>query len=307
MRLPQLKNDQDVHTGDLTSSCMRRTALRWQQKFVPSCPTAMLRGSIFGKATELVLMDGVALDECVGEALTEVRLTLANEGRQLTEGAEKALPEMLEHVSQAMARWDEVMRHLGDGEKPIVIGCELPIRGEVECDGIAQPVASHIDILLRQRKTGRFVVVDTKWRDDAPTQAYLARNMQFGLYWLLAKSGRILFPGGKWYSLSADAALAWVHGPYLRPAGRATTFTDTETGEVIPLAKGDCRPIAKAVRWVPYRREHAESVREELRLRIRMMRAGMFPTNPDPVGCHTCESEQFCDRWDTAALSASQS
>lgn len=300
MRLTVLSPDRDVHTGDLTAKCMRCTLHRWNGEQSPEIPQATLRGLVFARSTELILCDDVPHDVAAGEALTDVRLKCESDGQRLSEGAERAIPEIVAHVGQALARWDECMKHLGGGEYPTVVGCELPIRFEIEVDGVAQPIASHIDILLRQKRTGRYVVADTKWREDAPTHAYLTRNLQLAVYWLGCRRGQVQYPNGQWYR-PGDAMLAWVHASYLRPVLRATSWVDHETGELVELKKGDARPMDKVVRWVNHARTAESRVEREIADRIRMMRAGHFPTNADPVGCHLCPAEQWCDRFDLAA------
>ncbi len=300
MRLTVLTPDRDVHTGDLTASCMRAVRHRWNGESSTEIAQATLRGLLFARATELILCDDVPAETAATEALTDVRMTCERDGQTISEGATRAIPEILEHVGQALARWDDCMVHLGGGERPIVIGCELPIRFEIDVDGVVQPIASHIDILLRQPRTGTYVIADTKWREEAPTQAYLTRNLQFATYWLGSQLGSIRFPNGHWYSVG-EAKLAWVHASYLRPVGRAVSWVDHETGEKHELKKGDARPMDKVVRWVPHSRMAKGRAEAEIADRVRMMRAGFFPTNPDPVGCHLCPCEQWCDRFDISA------
>lgn len=297
MRLTVLPTDRDVHTGDLTAKCMRETLHRWNDEFEPTVPTAMLRGLCFGKATELWWDDDEPLDTVAQLALDVTIANLKVEGRVLTEGAEKACGEIVEHVHQAMQLWPKCLEHVGGGSMPTIVGMEIPVRMSIEVDGIPQPIASHVDLLLRDSKGG-YIIADTKWREDAPTSDYLARNLQFSTYWLCGKHASFRYPNGKWYELGCDARLCWIHASYLRPCGRAQTWVDKATGEIFNFKKGDVRPMEKVVRWVGYANAARQVATDEIANRIRMMRQGHFPTNPDPLGCALCPSQQWCHRFD---------
>ena len=56
------------------------------------------------------------------------------------------------------------------------------------------------------------------------------------------------------------------------------------------FAKGDLRPTRQVVRKVEYVPAQADTLKEELRTRVRMVRAGVWPMNPDPVGCGLCQT-----------------
>ena len=78
----------------------------------------------------------------------------------------------------------------------------------------------------------------------------------------------------------------------------AQTWVDKATGEIFNFKKGDVRPMEKVVRWVGYANAARQVATDEIANRIRMMRQGHFPTNPDPLGCALCPSQQWCHRFD---------
>lgn len=296
----------EIHSSDLTASCMRFVQLRLQGRTRPAATTALLKGLVAGETVRLLherhLIHAVdaqppaLFTPLVAEALAGVRKTLAEENRTVTEGAENAVPEMIAEIGEIASRYWEMLRHKFVGGE--FLGCEVPVRWKYAPR--MPEFASHVDLLFRDR-AGRLTFVDWKMRQDAPTWHYLTRNMQFGCYHAACLEGRFLLSDGlsqEWRSFGEPAVGVWCHLPHLLPFGRKTVAED-DRGMQREFAKGDARPIRMAWRMVEYGPTAADDVRDELLMRVRMMRRDVFPTNPDPVGCSLCEAESFCKRFDS--------
>jgi hypothetical protein len=89
-----------------------------------------------------------------------------------------------------------------------------------------------------------------------------------------------------WERLESDAVVEWCHVRNLKPYKRAGKG----------YVAGDVRPIENILHPIEF--EHTQLVKDELALRVRMIRAGMFPTNPDPVGCMLCSCKGACPQFD---------
>jgi hypothetical protein len=207
----------------------------------------------------------------------------------LTDEARLGTDSIIGDIAIACGRIHEVMSHVGGD----LVGLELPCRMTLVLDGVPINFASHIDALVRH--SWGYSILDWKWRMDSPTQAGLDRDLQLGMYRLMADRGHFLIGGG-WRVLEGRARVGIVHLPYLRPVGRKTSWVDPETGEQIELLKGDARPIERAVRWANHR--HLVAIVSAFEERVRMIRAGLFPAMPSMVECMTCESEAWCSRFD---------
>ena len=216
-------------------------------------------------------------------------LRAGTENRPLT-------PSVLESRTQIWAEVVEIALQYGARVATIIdklIGVEVPIRMTLaDQNGEAIDFASHLDLIGRN-KAGQLVVWDWKWRDEDPSYDYLVRNLQLGLYWLAVRRGEILIDG-EWVAMDEAPEVSWVHLPNLKVYSRKTKRRGPD-GEDIEFAAGDLRPMETIVKHAPFRSESA--IRDEVALRVSMMRAGLYPTNPQPDGCRFCESRQFCTRF----------
>lgn len=188
-----------------------------------------------------------------------------------------------------------------------LVGCEVPVR--MEAAGIR--FASHVDLCFVDTRgamhgtKGAFCIWDYKFREDAPTRAFLARNLQFGLYWLAARRGEFLLSEDMqhWATPAKDTPCetAWIHLPYLKPFGRATTYKDDDGREVM-ARKGDMRPDRMIVRECGFRDCNADAVLHDIMQHVELIRSGIDLAIPDELGCHLCECEPWCRRHDDATL-----
>lgn len=271
-----------VHSSDLTAPCPRAVQLRLEGKAVGEYTTALFRGQLAHAALEIVHQEG--LTECddaipqtvCNEATEKVLATSEAENRPITEAVARELGAIQDEVVKVLELY--VKRFADYFAQCKVIGTELPVswRGE----GIE--FASHIDLLFRE-PNGELYVWDWKWRDESPMYGYLSRNMQFAMYALCCRDGRVQI-GGEWIALRQWPVVAWVHLPNLRPY--------TRSGE--GYARGDERPLDRIVREVRYGDASRTTIMRELKLRQAMMSAGLFPAIPDPLGCHLCECQAHC-------------
>ena len=149
----------------------------------------------------------------------------------------------------------------------------------------------------------RLIVIDWKWRIEAPTRAYLARNYQFYLYWLCCLKGKILacpWVDG-WLEYGESPQMLWCHLPYLKPFKRKTTIK-SEDGDDTVYTKGDERPIQNILRPVNYKQACANQMLDDLTERVNALRSGFYPKSADPIGCQICDAREFCTRGDTTEL-----
>lgn len=298
----------EIHTGMLTDHCPRRVQLRIEGKARNEAPTALYRGVLIGEVLRDIHQasawnaDEIEVKAVLKVAEERVRKQLAEENRILTDSVEQNAAEIN----------DEIVRHVlwyvgRFGQRFAVstlIGCELPCRmkiGKVK-------FASHIDLMFRDDtgiwgNKGGIVIWDWKMRQEAPTRAYLSRNLQLGLYWLMAQEGQICVSPefDLWETFGEVGQVAWCHLPYLKPFGRATVVKDDD-GVEREYAKGDTRPDKAIVRECGFRDGRQDQLKKEILMRVEIMRRGLDIAVPDPSGCHLCECEPWCNRFDTAEI-----
>lgn len=270
----------DIHSSDLTASCLRAVKLRHEGKIAPEYTTALYRGQLAGEVLRLVHERGLwgnTLLTAVNEAHLAVVKTAYLEGRLLTEAVTKNGTDIQAEVLRVCELYQT--RFADYFSRCKLIGCELPIRAEID----GRNFASHLDLLFRDPE-GALCVWDWKWRADSPMFAYLARNLQFGMYALSVRHGSAMLADDEWVDFGEWPRLAWLHLPYLLPYGKAT-------GDA---KKGDLRPLEQIVRWLPSCELWESNIRAEFNLRASMMEQDFWPTNPDPIGCGLCESQAFC-------------
>lgn len=280
---------QEVHSSDLTASCLRARLLAHEGKRDATIGTALYRGQLWHAARRAVI-DRKTSSNPFHTALV---LSVAREevrkeaGDALTDA--KGLDEADAEVEKWLAEYiDRVVPTLGK-----IIGQEVPIRFTLNVDGEPQEFASHLDLVFE--RDGVIHVYDDKTGEDAPTRAYLERNYQFAMYAYGIRHGMVETDIG-WLALAQWPTVSWVHVRHLKTYSRKTSTTDQETGEVYEYGKGDRRPLEKIVIPVAYTDADEGPIVEALSERVRMMRAGFWPANPSEVGCHLCECRRACAR-----------
>ena len=302
----------EIHSSELTSHCLRQVYHRLNSEVQGVATTALYRGLVAGRACELLHQQGFHSDpsEIVVSAASDVQKTLAEENRMLSEAVENNRLDILAEVTNIVNLYVE--RFGPKFERCHLIGTEVPARlsiGEGEVDPQTMYFASHLDLVIRDKENvfgyghDRIIVFDWKWREDQPSHQYLARYMQFALYYLMVKNGSLKCgpEGFEWISFEEAPVLVWFHLPSLKPYARRTTaFNDA--GEEQEFVKGDFRPLRSILHRVEYDANQDIRIIEELRMRATMIENDVFPLNPDPVSCRICEAEAFCTRFDTAHL-----
>lgn len=268
----------DIHSSDLTAACLRAVQLRHEGKIVAEYTSALYRGQLAGEVLRRVHEGRWAgdLSTAILDAHKAVEANAKAENRPITQAVEKNRTDTWAEVQKAVEFYRERFREYFARCK--FIGCELPIRAEID----GRQFASHLDLLFRDPE-GQLCVWDWKWRQDSPTFAYLARNLQLAMYTLSVRHGAVMLDDD-WIEFGEWPRIAWVHLPNLMPYGRSG-----EWGK-----KGEHRPEEKIVRWLPAHSQWESKIRAEFALRGRMMEEDLWPTNPDPVGCELCESRMYC-------------
>lgn len=282
----QLLNE--VHTSDLVSPCMKRVQLRHEGKVLGQCPGAMYRGILFHEAARHFHTTGEIPD--MGEIDSLVRKTLASERRMLTDSAAtnsadtcKEVADLIDLYSKRFAGWFGASK---------VIGTEVPIRCSVDVDGEPIAFASHLDLLYRDPH-GNLCADDYKTGDTEYEDEHAHRSLQAGMYYHALLHGEV-FVGGEWVAFNEEAHVCFVTVDNLWPYARKTKAKD-DTGQDKEFVKGDNRPLSSIRRDVMV--TNAEAILDEFTTRVRMFRAGLFPTNPNSVACRICESAKWCPSW----------
>lgn len=287
----------EIHTSDLTARCLKTVELRHVGKIKAEATTALYRGLLFGECCRLIhdrgQWENPALPGVMLDAAKAVANQLRDERRPFSDSVNKSTPILQAEVLRLVEFYAN--RQRGHFANTRLIGCELPIRLTLDIDGEEQEFASHLDLLYR--KDNRLIVRDWKLREDAPTSNYLGRHMQMGIYWLSVKYGKVMV-GDEWIAFDEFPMVEWFDAERLSVYKRATTILDQETGEEVKVPAGTARPIEKIVLPVVFQPEQEAALLSEITTRVRMFRAGLYPTNPDPIGCHLCESNRWCPRFD---------
>lgn len=276
----------ELHTSDLTAACLRAVQLRHEGKVIASGTEALVKGSLFGACAQVVHERGKwAMSDAPGivvETAPKVRVSLAEENRPVSEAVAANWTDILAEVERHVAQY--IGRFAGYFASCKLIGCEVPIRATWDVDGEPVDFASHLDLFFRDT-VGDLWVWDWKFRKEGPTPQYLARNMQFGGYSRAVETGEVLIDG-EWVGFGTRPRLAWIHAPSLLPYGRGGTAGERS------WKKGEARPLDTIVRAMEY--TNAPAFDAEFATRVRLMRANLWPTNPDPIGCKVCESKHEC-------------
>lgn len=278
----------EVHTSDLVCPCHKRVQLRHEGKVLGVCPGAMYRGILFHEAARHFHTTGEI--PAMEEIDTLVRKTLAGERRQLTESAAKNSADTMKEVAELIDLYSKRFADWFGASK--IIGCEVPIRCTVDVDGEPMGFASHLDLLYRDPHgilcTDDYKTGDTEYEDE-----HAHRSLQAGMYYHALLHGAVCV-GGEWLALNEEAHVCFVTVDNLWPYSRKTTAKD-DTGQDREFVKGDLRPLSSIRRDVMVTNPGA--IIDEFSTRVRMFRAGLFPTNPSSVACRVCESAKWCPSW----------
>jgi len=284
---------QEAHSSDLTANCLRSVLLRHLGKVVGTMPGALYRGLLAGEALS-ILHNRKSFDDIsstMQEAIDKVTRQSVDERRPITQAVKDSIGEIHAEIAECLGHYRDRLWPTFAG--CTLIGTEVPVRITLDVDGEPQEFASHVDLLFRD-STGQIHLWDWKWRENTSAPySYLSRNLQLALYFLIVAEGEIGFDGGEyWDSLGEMAEVVWLDLPNLWPYSRKTTGKDDNGTEVV-FVKGDHRPLSKIVRRVNFQPEHLDTIKRELELRVRMMRAGHYPTSPSE-SCEFCDSQSFC-------------
>lgn len=295
----------EIHTSDLTASCMKFVELRLKGKVRSAAPSAMFRGMVAGEAMRILHerhLHGNGVDPgmftpIAVESADSVRSTLDSEGRILTDAVVAAMADVIKDTADLAERY--YARFKDRFARCQLLGCEVPVRWKFAPR--MPEFASHIDLLFRD-ETGQLVFLDWKLRETAPTWHYLTRNLQFGCYYASCIEGRMLLSDGlssDWKMIGERPRGVWLHLWHLLPFGRKTVCED-DRGFEREFARGDERPTRMSWREVEFASDicTVEEIRRQLIERCKMYKADVFPANPDPVACSLCEAESFCPRFD---------
>jgi hypothetical protein len=293
----------EIHSSELTSSCMRKTYHRLRGEITGETTTALYRGLVAGRVMELMHECRFQTDpsELTVEAAADVQKTLLEENRVLSESVENNRGDILGEITEVAHLYIDRLGSTFNQAK--LIGCELPCRVTLPFGEFA----SHMDLVIRDTNNAfgfgedRLIVFDWKWREEIPSPQYLARNMQFALYYLMAKRGAIRMTKNlndlDWIEFGEEAVLGWIHLPNFRPYKRRT-ITKDDQGEEKEYVKGDLRPNRAIFKFVVYEHSQEKQIVEELAMRKKMLENDLFPLNPEPVSCRICDAEAFCNRFD---------
>lgn len=280
----------EVHTSELVSPCKRAAYLRINGQDQRWAETALVRGLAAHAALEIMCNDPDGSHD---------PWTTANAGYDAT--AEKLNDEGRTMTAAPIANRDKICMEIADMLEAYsrrlmpmmesVVGVELPVSMLIEVDGETVRFASHIDLIYvgASPLTGEraLCVYDWKWRQDEPSSAYLARNLQIGMYWHAVRAGGVMDHDG-WPIEMPDLPieLFWIHLPNLAP------YKVTRKGL---YEKGDDRPLER----VAFRAtmNHEANLMAEFSDQVRMMRAGFWPANPEPTRCRICLSSHACRAW----------
>lgn len=287
-----IETDNATHTSDLTAACLKSVELRLRGERIQKMTTALYAGNLFHAAVRLWHEDPMLeIPVCVMTAAKMVEEQSRSEGRPLTDAVIADRPEHSGKCEQWLRTYAAAFSAMFPKS---VVWCEVPVRITLTIDGIDEDFASHLDgLVVPIDSPTDMTIIDWKTGEDSPTYEYLSRNLQLGLYWLMVRKGRVMMDG-KWCRPISNPRVAWIHARNLQPYGKRGEYVGPG-GEVIQYKKGDLRPLHKIIQFVNF--DNEDALLAELTTRVRMKRAGLYPTNPDPAGCFVCESNQYCPKF----------
>ena len=288
-----------IHTSELMTSCPRQAQLRIEGKEHRTATTALVRGLVAHGALEHITLEPeMTTDSAVELAWDQTARKLLDEGRTMTAAVVAAEDELRLEIEAVCDQYRAYMA----SRCHKVIGCEVPVSLDIDIDGEPIRFESHVDKVYHGADplTGEeaVVLIDWKYHQTVPTSAYLARHLQIGLYQYAILNGGLQVDGWPWRMPDGVPLVAyWVHLPSLRPYSRKTTVH--EDGEPVVYQKGDRRPASRI--FYAATLNEPERLLNDLSIRVRMYRAGLYPAMPDPTGCHLCQSSYACDAWSAFA------
>lgn len=296
--MSQVQTEIEIHTSDLTASCLRSVQLKHQGKIVGSYTTALYRGQLAGHVCAWIHQhnawtpDGVV--DAINASVPVVAQLATDERRPISDAVKANMPEIHEEVAKHIGHYvDRLKDYFSKCE---LIGCELPVRMTLDLPG-AGPTnfASHLDLLFRDSH-GQLQCWDWKWQDESPTMQYLGRNLQFVTYYLMLVHGEVLLDSdlGMWQQFGEFPAMAWVDLAGFKSYSRRTEGKDRLTGEVVVYAKGDNRPLDNIVRRWTFSPDREADMLKELSLRAVMMQHDIWPMSAEKIACFVCDSQRFC-------------
>ena len=282
-----------LHTSDITDDCLHRVRLRHEGKADPEIGTALFRGDFAHEALGLLHKMPVsswcpaAVQKVCRESIGLTDKKVESEGRVVSKAARDGAAAMYGEIEHLLKSY---IARIGPELKGCkIIAVEAPIEVTIDVDDEPAYFRSHLDLIFRDER-GTLHVWDWKSGTDAPSFDFLARNHQLALYWLAAVQGEIRTGPGEWLRFNEAPTVAWIHLNHLKPFGRKTKLI--EDGVEVEYVKGDTRPINKIVRQVEYR--NIDLIIDALIERVRMVRHGFFPKNPEQVRCCLCECRHSC-------------
>jgi hypothetical protein len=277
-----------------------RVQLRREGKIDGQYTTALYRGQLADAA--LCLLHHRSPDNwqsdvsgCVEAAEIEVMQQADAEGRPLTSSVQENVESIREEVEKhVLAYAEKQAEHFANCS---LVGTQVPMNLVLDLH-VGKPVefASHIDLLYRD-PWGNLVIRDWKWRQEAPTMAYLGRNFQFALYWLACAYGEVLLDQGgvaeRWDTLGEFAECEWCDLARFKPYTRKTKVTLPD-GTESEYQKGDMRPLPQLIKRWTFEPDQEAHVKRMLAHKVTAIQSGLKIMNPGPMECHLCECSRYC-------------
>jgi len=287
----------EFHSTDVVTPCARQLYHRHRGEVEASMSTALFRGLMAHEVMEEVHMGNWNMEQMpsmIERAKTRTIAKAKDENRPLTDSVIENMQDITDDVSTVCSHY--IHRQKDYFAQCKVIGVELPVRWTLQIEGL-EPIefASHIDLLYRN-PADEICVRDFKYQDESPTMAYLGRNLQFALYHFVIWEGIVKVHDGDdgWVSFGEQPWMEVADLKNFKSYSRKTTVTDFESGQKIEYSKGDERPLANIIKTWRYSCDRDNDMKRELSIRPTLMRAGLWPTVPDKLGCHLCESKKWC-------------
>lgn len=287
---------EDIHTSDLTANCLRAVQLRLDGKILGETGQALFKGNLAHEALGTLHKTG-AWDKAKDVVRSLVDAVLGRAKREGYPPSQSVRDNASNYADEVCVIVENYARRVAPIiERERLIGVELPVRMTATLAGREVSFASHLDLTTICTETDSLVIRDWKLWDDSPTPAYLNRNLQMALYWLMGKYGEVCVDESvdAWRKYDKPIVrVEWINLSDLRPYTKKTPGVN-DNGEPVMFEKGDDRPLRNVIRRVPHKDANEDVIWAELELRVRMRDAGAWPTNPDPVGCQLCQSKMHC-------------
>lgn len=295
-RLPILE---DIHSSELIANCKRAAMYRKLEKVNRVMGKALFRGLMGHAAMEEVHQGNWSLldiPNIMNRACDNTVEKAARERRVLSIPVIRDMEKNKREVGRLVAHYIE--RQGGYFAKCKQIGVELPVRWTLDVSGLdPMHFASHIDLLYRD-EYDLIRIRDFKFQDEAPTMEYLRKNLQMFLYHFCVAEGIVKLydtdNDDDWVFFGEQPVMEVADMTNFKPYYMKSSTEDRETGEVTKHKKGDIRPLEKIVKIWTFEPDRERIMKKELSEPVVLMRAGIWPANPDKRGCNLCESEEWC-------------